>query len=82
MMSDAIKAFADQFSYEPVIEGGEIKKYKKYILSGMGGSHLAADLARIYDPSLPLIIRSDYDLPTQLHKQELHIWGNLWLDIQ
>jgi len=76
MMSNAIKKFAEQFSYEPVIENGKIKKYKKYLLSGMGGSHLAADLARIYDTALPLIIRSDYDLPKMLkheHKDSLFI---------
>lgn len=71
MMSDAIKSFAEQFAYNPVIENGKVKKYKKYILSGMGGSHLAADLARIYDRSLPIIIRSDYDLPSQLSDKDL-----------
>ena len=76
-MSDAIKSFAEQFSYRPTIENEQkLKKYKKYILSGMGGSHLAADLARIYDPTLPLIIRSDYGLPKMLaheHRQSLFI---------
>lgn len=76
-MSDAIKSFANQFAYEPTIENSKkLKKYKKYILSGMGGSHLAADLARIYDPTLPLIIRSDYGLPQMLaheHKHSLFI---------
>jgi glucose/mannose-6-phosphate isomerase len=71
MMSEVIKKFADQFSYNPIIEGGEIKKYKKYILSGMGGSHLAADIARIYDPTIPIIIRSDYNLPKQLKEDDL-----------
>lgn len=70
-MSDAIKSFAEQFAYNPIVEGGKIKKYKKYILSGMGGSHLAADLARIYDHSLPIIIRSDYGLSPQLSDKEL-----------
>ncbi len=77
MMSDAIKNFANQFAYKPNIENvKKLKKYKKYILSGMGGSHLAADLARIYDPALPLIIRSDYGLPEMLaheHKKSLFI---------
>lgn len=48
------------------------KKYKKYVLSGMGGSHLSADLARIYDPTLPLIIRSDYGLPQMLAREHKH----------
>ena len=77
MMLDAIKSFADQFAYKPVIVNAKkLKKYKKYILSGMGGSHLSADLARIYDPALPLIIRSDYGLPQMLaheHKHSLFI---------
>jgi len=76
-MSDAIKNFANQFGYKPTIENSKnLKKYKKYILSGMGGSHLSADLARIYDPSLPLVIRSDYGLPEMLaheHKNSLFI---------
>ncbi|MDP2692426.1 MAG: bifunctional phosphoglucose/phosphomannose isomerase [bacterium] len=78
MMSDAINKFADQFAFEPAIVNEKKLKnnYKKYILSGMGGSHLAADLARIYDPALPLIIRSDYGLPQMLaheHKHSLFI---------
>ena len=76
-MSDAIKNFANQFGYKPTIENSKnLKKYKKYILSGMGGSHLSADLARIYDPALPLVIRSDYGLPEMLaheHKNSLFI---------
>lgn len=77
MMSDAIKSFAAQFAYNPVIENNTLRlrsgqeKYKKYILSGMGGSHLAADLARVYNPNLPIIIRSDYGLPSQLSDKEL-----------
>ena len=81
MMSDAIKTFAEQFKYNPIIEGGRLRPasakggpasgWKKYILSGMGGSHLAADLARIYDHSLPIIIRSDYGLPAQLSNKDL-----------
>lgn len=77
MMSKAIKNFAAQFAYKPtIVNAKKLKKYKKYILSGMGGSHLAADLARIYDQTLPLIIRSDYGLPKMLareHRQSLFI---------
>lgn len=71
MMRNAIKTFADQLAFEPRIENGKLKKYKKFILSGMGGSHLAADLARIYNPALPLIIRSDYGIPRQMSPSEL-----------
>lgn len=73
-MKNAIKKFAEQFAYEPIImnEKKLKKNYKKYVLSGMGGSHLSADLARIYDPTLPLIIRSDYGLPQMLAREHKH----------
>ncbi len=63
-MSDAINNFAKQFAYQPVFGNvKKIKSYKRYILLGMGGSHLAADLALVLKPELPLIIHSDYGLP-------------------
>lgn len=64
MMQDAIKKFPEQFAYQPVIQNkNKLKKFTSVIVLGMGGSHLAADLIRTYNPSLPLIIHSDYGLP-------------------
>ena len=64
MMQDAIEGFAKQFLYKPVIQNKEkLKKKKRVIVLGMGGSHLAADLALAYDPSLPLTVHTDYGLP-------------------
>lgn len=65
MMRDAILDSPKQFSFVPVIKNkGKLKKrYQTYIVVGMGGSHLAADLACIWKPTLPLIIWSDYGLP-------------------
>lgn len=64
MMQDAILGFADQFSYKPIVENAQaLKKKKRFLVLGMGGSHLAADLALAYDPSLPLTVHSDYGLP-------------------
>jgi glucose/mannose-6-phosphate isomerase len=64
-MYDALKSFAEQFAFEPKIEHADrLKKtYECYIVAGMGGSHLAADILHTYDPSLPLIIHNDYGLP-------------------
>lgn len=63
-MEDAIKNFAQQFAYQPVIENeAALKKASTYIVSGMGGSHLAADLLLNYDPELDIVIHSDYGLP-------------------
>lgn len=70
-MLEAIKNFPKQFSYNPKIEN--IKYYKsakKYIVLGMGGSHLAADILEIWDPGLKLLIHKNYNLPN-LYKKDL-----------
>lgn len=64
MMQDAILDFHKQFEYQPKIENkSNLKKRKQFVVLGMGGSHLAADALRAYNPSIPLIIHSDYGLP-------------------
>ena len=64
MMRDAIQNFAAQFTFQPKLENAHrLPKYRQYILLGMGGSHLAADLALVTRPDLPLVIHSDYGLP-------------------
>lgn len=63
-MKDAIYNFASQFSWEPKIENEDkLGKYNKFLVAGMGGSHLAADLLKIRRPDLDLIIHNDYGLP-------------------
>lgn len=63
-MYDAIKNFNKQFEFEPKIKNEKyLKKFKKFVVIGMGGSHLAADLLKSYDPYLDLIVYSDYGLP-------------------
>lgn len=63
-MYQAIKEFKKQFLYEPEIENEEkLKKYKHYIVCGMGGSHLAADLLKIGSSELPMLVYSSYGLP-------------------
>ncbi|MDP3741509.1 MAG: bifunctional phosphoglucose/phosphomannose isomerase [bacterium] len=63
MMNDAIKNFAKQFKYRPKIQGGKIKKYKKFVIAGMGGSHLAAGILKTIKPELDITIHRDYGLP-------------------
>ncbi len=64
MMSEAIKNFASQFSWEPIIEqGSSLSRYEHYLVCGMGGSHLAADLVKCLLPAKQIIIHSDYGLP-------------------
>lgn len=63
-MYDAIKNFPKQFEYEPVVENAEyLKKYTKFAVLGMGGSHLAADLIKAWNPFFDIIVHSDYGLP-------------------
>lgn len=64
MLRDVILNFASQFSYEPVIENAEgIKRADKFIVVGMGGSHLAAGIVKVWNPELDLRIHRNYGLP-------------------
>ncbi|MBN1779243.1 MAG: hypothetical protein JW816_03425 [Candidatus Buchananbacteria bacterium] len=64
MMDQAIKDFAKQFTYQPAIENqSSFKPMNKFILCGMGGSHLCGDLFRTIKPDVDLIIHSNYGLP-------------------
>lgn len=64
MIVEDINNFAEQFYFIPEIKNGEkIKNFKKIIVVGMGGSHLAADLIKWRDPSIDLLIHKNYGLP-------------------
>lgn len=74
MMKEAIENFADQFSYEPVIENKESwKRADKFLLVGMGGSHLQGGILRMLKPSLDFMIHQDYGLPSCASKDRLVI---------
>lgn len=69
-MRTAIENFAEQFSYEPKIENAEsLASFRKYIVIGMGGSHLAAGLLKAWNPYLDVIIHSDYGLSALLEEE-------------
>lgn len=66
-IKETIQNFSKQFEYEPVIEnsgGFEPQKYNRYIFCGMGGSALAPDLLRVWNPNLDIIVHRDYGLPS------------------
>lgn len=64
MMDQAIKNFPEQFTFQPELSiKTDLKKYNKFIVCGMGGSHLAADILKNIDPEIDLMIHSDYGLP-------------------
>ena len=65
MLPRDIKNYASQFAYQPVLENaGKLKrKFSKFIVVGMGGSHLAADIIKAWHPELDLMVWSNYGLP-------------------
>lgn len=64
-MENSIINFAKQFGFEPKIENTEkLETGKtKFVLGGMGGSHLAGGILKIINPEIDLIIHRDYGLP-------------------
>ena len=63
MMEDTLRRFGEQFTWQPVVENGEPIRAKRYIVIGMGGSHLAAWLIQHYGNVHDIIIHRDYGLP-------------------
>lgn len=63
MMNEAINAFAEQFRFVPVILPKPVRSYKRYVVAGMGGSHLAAGLLQSCSPALDIVIHRNYGLP-------------------
>lgn len=63
-MREAILDFPKQFEYQPKVENTKkLKKYSKFVVCGMGGSHLAADLVPAWDLSYDVIVHRNYGLP-------------------
>jgi glucose/mannose-6-phosphate isomerase len=69
-MRESIAKFNEQFAWNPVIEnGGEFLSFlnfKYHVFVGMGGSHLAGDLARFLNTGKMIIPWRDYGLPNFL----------------
>lgn len=64
MMEEQLSSFPAQFSFVPEIEQADsLPKCTRYLVCGMGGSHLGARLLLRHDSTLPLLIHSDYGLP-------------------
>ena len=63
MMNQVILDFAKQFRFAPKIENGPLRKYKKFIVAGMGGSALAASILKTLKPELDIVTHRDYGLP-------------------
>ncbi|HVM76902.1 MAG TPA: SIS domain-containing protein [Candidatus Paceibacterota bacterium] len=71
MLPDDIKNYAKQFDYEPLVENSKkLKKFGKFVVAGMGGSHLGADIIKTWHPELDLVVWHNYGLP-KLHEKDL-----------
>jgi glucose/mannose-6-phosphate isomerase len=69
-MEKIILDFPKQFAYQPVIKNlKKYKKAKKFIVLGMGGSHLAAGLIKNCEPSTKIIVHKNYGLPKLTDKE-------------
>ncbi len=64
-MEEAIKKFATQFSWKPIIENMDNLKvaHKQIVVAGMGGSHLSTGLIKMWQPGIDLYVHRDYDMP-------------------
>lgn len=72
MMHETIKNFHQQFSYKPEIKNAErlAGAFQKFIVAGMGGSNLVADLLRIRDPYIDILVHKNYGIP-KISEEEL-----------
>jgi glucose/mannose-6-phosphate isomerase len=69
-MEDAIKNFAEQFGFEPVVKNSEnLKTTDSFVVAGMGGSHLSAGILKMYKPAIDMYVHRDYGLPTLSEKR-------------
>jgi len=59
-MEEQLRTLPNQFAWEPTYEGNTSSSF---VVCGMGGSHLAASLLLAADPTLPIRIHRDYELP-------------------
>lgn len=63
-MEEAIRNFPKQFEWEPTVENADKwKALGKYIICGMGGSHLQGDVFQNAVPGFDLAVYQDYGLP-------------------
>ncbi len=61
---EKIRNFKEEFATKLEVRGWKLEvRERKFLFCGMGGSHLAADLLKIYDPKIDIYIHSDYNLP-------------------
>lgn len=69
-MEETIRNFAEQLKYAPEIENvTALKRGGKFIIAGMGGSNLASDLLKAWNPELDIVIHRDFGLPAMAENE-------------
>lgn len=65
-MTDTLRRFGEQFSWQPEVQNIEkLGAHEKFVVCGMGGSHLGAWLIQHYGGKKDaVVIHRDYGLPT------------------
>ena len=64
MMDQSIKNFPKQFLFNPEIQNTEkLARARRFVVLGMGGSSLAAEILKMARPDIDIILHRDYDLP-------------------
>lgn len=77
-MEESIKNIASQFDFNPeIINSEKLGSYSKYVVSGMGGSHLSADILKNLLPEIAITVHQDYGLPQ--HTQEINDTETLFI---
>jgi glucose/mannose-6-phosphate isomerase len=73
-MQEAIENFPKQFLYNPVIENKENwKQFQRFVVIGMGGSHLQGDIVQTLLPSCDIRLHKDYGLPARIPAETLFV---------
>lgn len=69
-MEESIRNFAEQFNFEPTIENSEnLKPAKSFVVGGMGGSRLSAEILKAISENLDITIHKNYGLPLLSNKK-------------
>ncbi|MBI2483406.1 hypothetical protein HYV74_04510 [Candidatus Uhrbacteria bacterium] len=75
MMDAAIRAFPNQFLYQPQVGNEDrLDRRSGVIVAGMGGSALAPELLRLRRPELDLLAHRNYGLPHMVSGRESQYW--------
>lgn len=66
-MHDSLTSFPAQFSFDPKIAfRTDQSTMQRFLLCGMGGSHLCGGIIQMLDPSIPLRIHRSYGIPLDI----------------